>query len=45
MGRGKDLKVKEVKSNVMWVIIVAAIRKFMYSSLRVLSSSELSIHA
>lgn len=45
MGRGKDLKVKEVKSNVMWVIIVAAIRKFICSSLRVLSTSELSIHA
>lgn len=45
MGRGKDLKVKEVKSNVMWVIIVAAISKFICSSLRVLSSLELSIHA
>lgn len=45
MARGKDLKVKEVKSNVMWVTIVAAIRKFICSSLRVLSSLELSIHA
>lgn len=45
IGRGKDLKVKEVKSDVMWVTIVAAIRKFICSSLRVLSSSELSIHA